>query len=103
MLNVKKTLTKIMEYMDKIIITRTYSISSISSSTYYSTVTKDITVAGYTPIAFTRININQAAVYLFSFVAANTASFGIANRTGGSISGAIINFDVIYIRSDLIG
>ena len=101
MLNVKKALTKIMEHLDKIIITKTYTISSISASAHYTTVTKDITVAGYTPIAFKRININQAVVYLFSFEAANTASFGIASRTGGNISGAIINFDVIYIRSDL--
>ena len=105
MLNQKKTLTKILENMNDIIVLKDYSIPSTSFNTYYGVLTKDVSLTGYTPIALTKATINLASCGFYGVgISGNQVQLGVArfSQTGqlGSLSATIT---VAYIRSDLIG
>ena len=104
MLNVKKTLTKIMGVMDDMVVIESHTISNISYSTYYGTSSLNVAKAGYTPIALGNASMNIAQNHFFYLgISGNTASFGVCrNAASGTISNLTITFTVVYIRSDLM-
>lgn len=105
MLNVKKNLTKIMENMNDMIVLRDYSIPTTSFNTYYGVLQKDVTLAGYTPIALTKASINLASCGFYGIgLDGNTVQIGVAKYSqSGTLTSLSATIKVAYIRSDLIG
>lgn len=105
MLNTKKTLTKILENMNDLVVIKSYSIPTTSFNTYYGVLQKDVTLAGYTPIALTKASINLASCGFYGVgLDGNMAQLGVAKYSqSGTLTSLSGTFVVAYVRSDLIG
>ena len=105
MLNVKKNLTKIMENMNDIIVLKDYLIPATSFNTYYGVLSKDVTLAGYTPIALTIASINLASCGIYRIgISGNTVEIGVSKFSqSGTLTSLTATFTVAYVRTDLIG
>ena len=102
MLDVKKTLAKLLFAHTDAYITRTYTVGSVSS--WYANNDINIAVAGYTPISVTG-KTNQASVHFanLSFTDTTLSVTRAQSSTSGSLSQNTGTFVVRYIKNELVG
>lgn len=105
-MSIKALLTRILSKLDKPFIIRSYSLTGLTSSTWYQNYAFGVAVAGYYPVAFRQITFNQANknAYWHNFSNDGTiANIGVANTTTtGTIASLNITIDVLYIKQDLL-
>lgn len=103
-MSIKALLTRLISKLSEPFITRTYTVSNLSASTWYSNYQINVGVSGYTPIAFRSITLNQADKHLYWFYfVGNIANIGIAlNQNSGTIANTQITIIVTYIKDDLL-
>lgn len=102
MLNIKKTLTKILALLDSPVMFKQYITSGLSSTTWYLNKTLDVSLSGYKPI-YMGFSINLANCYVFSnYLNGNTAQVSVAKRDNtGTLTSLQITWNVIYIKDTL--
>lgn len=102
-LKIKETLAKILGVLNGAVVVKTYTRTNVTSSTYYTNQTFDITKSGYTPIAAS-VGLNQVKAVYNSRIQGNTLWVGLGNpQQTGALSAITITANVTYIRDDLIG
>lgn len=66
-------------------VTESFTISNISSNTYYANGTYDISKNGYTPMGIIQYEINQAAVQIRKLtISGNTLEYGVSRGAIGT-------------------
>lgn len=102
MLDIKKTLTKILALLNSPVVFRQYVTSDLSSSTWYLNKDLDISLSGYKPI-YMGFAINLASCYVYSnYLNGNIAHAGIAKKDNtGTLTSLQITWNVIYIKDTL--
>ena len=102
MLDVKKTLAKLLGAHTDAYITRTYTLGAVNN--WYANNAINIGITGYTPISVTG-QTNQASVHFanLSFTDTLLSVTRAQNSTSGSLSQNQATFVVRYIKNELVG
>ena len=77
---------------------KSFTKSGISSSTYYTNQSIDVSLSGHTPIGVVGWGCNQAVANLFRCeIVGNTLNVGVSTVNQGTISGLSVTVYVLYI------
>lgn len=115
MLNVKKTLTKVLGLfsgMVKIVAYNEEQLTWSSTGNPFGAIVKDITIDGYTPISFDWVTIGTGASFVYPSIHTLgknngrdqlTLQLRMVNSSPSSVTQNKVNLNVTYVKTDLFG